>query len=106
MDINQYQRESHATALYPSQGTLVGQMYCGLGLTGEAGEVADIIKKAYRDEVFHPQDLKLELGDVQWYIAELATTNRWTMDEVLTANLNKLASRRERHVIQGSGDHR
>lgn len=106
MDINQYQRESHVTALYPGQGTLIGQMYCGLGLTGEAGEVADILKKAYRDEVFHPQDLKLELGDVQWYIAEIATANQWTMGEVLLANLKKLADRRERGAIRGSGDHR
>ena len=106
MDINQYQREAHETAMYVGQGTMIGMMYAGLGLAGEAGEVAEIIKKAYRDEVLHSQDMLLELGDVLWYLSEIARANGFSMGEVAKANLKKLADRRERNVIKGSGDHR
>ncbi len=106
MDINYYQRLSHETAMYPGIGTMVGMMYAGLGLAGEAGEVVEHIKKGYRDEVFHPYDILLELGDVMWYVAEIATANGLSMGEVLQANLDKLASRKERGAIQGSGNHR
>lgn len=107
MDINYYQRLSHETAMYPGQGTMVGMMYAGLGLAGEAGEVVEHIKKAYRDEIYDGRDdILLELGDVMWYVAEIATANGLSMGEVLQANLDKLADRQKRGVIQGSGDHR
>lgn len=106
MDVNYYQRLSHETAMYPGVGTMVGMMYAGLGLAGEAGEVVEHIKKGYRDEVLHRDDICLELGDVMWYVAEIATANGLSMGEVLQHNLDKLADRRERDVIQGSGDHR
>jgi NTP pyrophosphatase (non-canonical NTP hydrolase) len=85
--------------------------YYALGLGGEAGEVLDIIKKAIRDDGGEFTDesvyaLKAELGDVLWYLATLAAKAGFTLDEVATNNVEKLASRKARGVIGGSGDYR
>jgi NTP pyrophosphatase (non-canonical NTP hydrolase) len=66
----------------------------GLGLTGEAGEVADIIKKT----VFHghdmgQNDMRKELGDVLWYVSQLARVSGLTLEEVAQANVDKLKRR-------------
>jgi NTP pyrophosphatase (non-canonical NTP hydrolase) len=50
--------------------------------------------------------IKLELGDVLWYVAQLASELGYDLDEVASANLDKLASRAARGRITGSGDHR
>ena len=109
MDLNNYQRQARNTALYPDLGS--NPIYPALGLCGEAGEVADKVKKVLRDsggefsaEV--RESLKLELGDVLWYVAQLASELDFSLDEVAQANLDKLASRAARNVIAGSGDHR
>jgi NTP pyrophosphatase (non-canonical NTP hydrolase) len=109
MDFQDYQRRSRETARYPDAGANV--LYPTLGLCGEAGEVADKVKKVLRDrggqfghEVRH--DLALELGDVLWYVAQLATELGLDLEDVAAANLAKLASRAERNVIGGSGDRR
>jgi NTP pyrophosphatase (non-canonical NTP hydrolase) len=69
------------------QDGLVGLMYAGLGLSGEAGEVADEIKKIYRSAIFY------ELGDVLWYVAAVCTELGFDMDDVAKANLRKLDKR-------------
>jgi NTP pyrophosphatase (non-canonical NTP hydrolase) len=91
----------------------VGQnpIYPTLGLCGEAGEVADKVKKVLRDQdgVFSDdtrQALMLELGDVLWYVAQLSSELGFELNAVAEANLSKLASRAARNVIGGSGDHR
>jgi NTP pyrophosphatase (non-canonical NTP hydrolase) len=109
MDLRTYQTRSRATALYPGVGT--NPIYPTLGLCGEAGEVADKVKKVIRDRggVFDAgvrEALRLELGDVLWYVAQLATELDLDLDDVATANLDKLASRAARNVIGGSGDDR
>jgi len=73
--------------------------------------VADKVKKVMRDRagVFDAEvrdDLRLELGDVLWYVAQLATELGLDLEDVATANLEKLASRAARNVISGSGDRR
>ena len=75
MDLNNYQRQARNTALYPDLGS--NPIYPALGLCGEAGEVADKVKKVLRDEagVFSDerrQAIALELGDVLWYVSQLA----------------------------------
>ena len=86
-------------------------IYPTLGLTGEAGEVADKVKKVIRDRcgVFDAdtrEAIKLELGDVLWYVAQLASELGYDLNEVADANLQKLSSRAARGRIGGSGDQR
>jgi NTP pyrophosphatase (non-canonical NTP hydrolase) len=109
MDLNAYQQGARATARYPQVGQ--NPIYPTLGLCGEAGEVADKVKKVLRDNegVFSDdtrQALMLELGDVLWYVAQLSSELGFELNAVAEANLNKLASRAARNVIAGSGDHR
>ena len=109
MDFQLYQERCRATARYPDAGA--NPIYPTLGLCGEAGEVADKVKKVLRDRQgnFSPEviaDLKLELGDVLWYVAQLATELGLELEQIAQTNLDKLASRAARNVIGGSGDRR
>ena len=109
MDFQAYQERSRATARYPQAGT--NPIYPTLGLCGEAGEVADKVKKVLRDREGHfdaavRDDLLLELGDVLWYVAQLASELNLDLETIAAANLAKLASREARNVIGGRGDRR
>jgi NTP pyrophosphatase (non-canonical NTP hydrolase) len=109
MQLSDYQERSRATAVYPGVGANL--LYPTLGLCGEAGEVAEKIKKMVRDDagVLSPERrdaLAKELGDVLWYVAQLATEAGLDLDAVAAGNLDKLLSRRERDVLRGSGDDR
>lgn len=82
-----------------------------LGLPGEAGEVADKVKKIIRDQAGEisaadKQALGKELGDVIWYVATTARYLGLSLDELAQANINKLESRLERGKISGNGDDR
>ena len=109
MLLNDYQLESRSTARYPDAGSNL--IYPTLGLTGEAGEVADKVKKLIRDrdgvvDQRFKEDVALELGDVLWYVAQLATELGLSLEDVASANLRKLRSRADRGTLQGDGDHR
>ena len=109
MDSNDYQTEALRTAIYPNLGENL--IYPTLGLVGEAGEVADKIKKIIRDKggVMEDSDrekIALEVSDVCWYLAMLAYELDYTLGEIMQMNLDKLASRQQRGVISGSGDDR
>ena len=109
MELNEYQRESRKTALYPEVGN--NTIYPTLGLVGESGEVADKVKKILRDKkgVFDKDSkdaIKFELGDVLWYISQLSSELGYELEEIAHANLEKLKDRRSRGKIQGSGDNR
>jgi NTP pyrophosphatase (non-canonical NTP hydrolase) len=106
---SEYQIQSKKTAKYPAIGHPV--VYPVLGLAGESGEVADKIKKIFRDKngVFSAEDLEMikkELGDVLWYISQIATELEFSLEEIAQLNLQKLFSRMERGAIGGSGDSR
>lgn len=108
MDFNDYQNKAHETAQYPEDQALI---YTTLGLVGEAGEIANKVKKVIRDDggkltYERMLDLYGEIGDVLWYAAELCTALSIDMADVAQANLNKLRSRQQRGVIQGDGDQR
>ncbi|MFM2414691.1 MAG: hypothetical protein RI911_384 [Candidatus Parcubacteria bacterium] len=110
MDFNEYQEKASQTAGYPTPGGMAF-IYPALGLAGEAGEVAEKIKKIIRDEggvVSEAKrgEIKKELGDVLWYVSELARQFDLTLDDVAAGNIDKLASRKERGIINGSGDNR
>jgi NTP pyrophosphatase (non-canonical NTP hydrolase) len=109
MTLSDFQRRSRATAVYPGAGDNL--LYPTLGLCGEAGEVAEKVKKMVRDDggeltAERREALAAELGDVLWYVAQLATEAGLDLGEVAEANLAKLRSRQERAVLQGSGDER
>lgn len=109
MELSDYQRLSRRTAVYPNAGSDL--TYPALGLCGEAGETAEKVKKTLRDDGGVLTDerreaLAKELGDVLWYLAQLATEAGLELDRVAEENLDKLLSRKERDVLSGSGDDR
>jgi NTP pyrophosphatase (non-canonical NTP hydrolase) len=106
---SEYQERSRATAVYPDAGSNI--VYPALGLCGEAGETAEKVKKAIRDDGGTLTEerraaIAAELGDVLWYAAQLATEAGLDLEEIAEANLVKLASRQRRAVLHGSGDDR
>lgn len=108
MELSEYQRLSRRTAGYPREAWLA---YPALGLAGEAGEVAEHAKKTIRDNggrvsTERRAALAKELGDVLWYLAQLATELDLDLDEIAQANLDKLLSRQRRGVLSGDGDDR
>ena len=108
MTLNEYQQAALATACYPKDMSI---LYPMPGLSGETGEVADKIRKVYRDYqgMFSEKRRKavaLELSDVMWYCAALANDLGYSLDGIGQMNIAKLASRKERGVISGNGDNR
>ena len=108
MEFGEYQARARQTNIYPK--SLDGLYAMIMGLCSEAGEVADKVKKAIRDNdgnihasagaILH------ECGDVQWYLSQIADRLNTNLDDVADMNLRKLASRAERGKIGGSGDDR
>jgi NTP pyrophosphatase (non-canonical NTP hydrolase) len=110
MTFDEYQKKTQQTAIYPAFG---GQrwIYPALGLSGESGEVADKLKKVIRDhngEVTEDtrQAVKKELGDVLWYVSQLARELGFGLDEIAQQNIKKLADRKKQGKLKGSGDNR
>lgn len=109
MTLEEYQKKSRKTAKYPDADS--NFIYPTLGLAGEAGEVADKIKKVIRDDGGQilpekKKELVGELGDVLWYVSQLATELGLSLDEIAEKNIEKLYSRMERGKLHGSGDNR
>lgn len=114
--MNNYQEISRRSAIYPGQNTSIGLMYATLKLNGEAGETAEHVGKAMRDDGYGQQDILMtnerkaaivkELGDVLWYLAACAEEIGETLDYVAEENLRKLVDRTERDTLRGSGDER
>ncbi len=108
MNFNEYQKQAITTAVYPKKS---GTMYLTLGLCGESGEVAEKVKKLYRDRggnitLDFINEMIGELGDVLWYLSCLALDLGINLDTIATENLSKLKSRSERSVVHGDGDSR
>lgn len=120
MEFDEYQKQASATDLeLSSMGEVmerrdintVGFLDKALGVSGEAGEFADKIKKILRDKngAFDDTDreaIKKELGDVLWYVAEVALYLDMPLSEIAKSNLEKLASRQKRGKLHWSGDER
>ena len=126
MQFKEYQEIAKTTAMYPTEMKL---LYPTLGLSGEVGEVSEKVKKLIRDKEhlytiikynelrnLTPENvddlllfitgIKKELGDVLWYISAIASDLGLSLDDIANTNVEKLKSRKERNVIQGSGDNR
>ena len=120
MNLNEYQEKARVTRFESTVGLENG--YSGLGLAGEAGEVADKIKKIKRGDFSlekfdtceertaaleeYKMEIAKELGDVLWYISAVADDLGVGLDVIAQSNLDKLASRMDRGMLEGSGDNR
>lgn len=103
MSMNEYQRMASKTAIYNSTHSI---LYPALGLAGEAGEVANKVKKMIRDGNFDRQGIAAEIGDVLWYVAALSRDLNIDLHDIAMQNLEKLYSRKARGTLGGSGDKR
>lgn len=120
MKITKYEELIEKTSIYPEK---LGILYPTLGLVGEAGEVAEKVKKLVRDKNYltinadgsvvlkiseqDNQELIKELGDVIWYVAAIARDHLGvTLGHVMQVNYDKLSSRLERNKLDGEGDNR
>jgi len=131
-NMNNYQTIATRSAIYPGQGTPLGLAYVALKMNGEAGEFAEHVGKAMRDDGLIPvifadtrvgvtsevgyldanltnerrELLIKEVGDVLWYLSAACNELGISLSEAATMNLKKLADRTERNVLRGSGDER
>lgn len=131
MTFEEYEKAAVSTAIYPGQGTAIGMMYCALKLNGEAGELAEHIGKAMRDDslvemcqgftneggvdtlvalndltVARDELVKKEIGDCLWYLAALARERGTSLAAIAQGNIDKLAARKATGTLGGSGDNR
>ena len=110
MTFKEYQGAARATAIYPGKDT-GNVVYPVLGLAGEAGEIANKVKKILRDDngqvtMEKITEMKKELGDVLWYLAQVATELNLPLEDIAADNIARLKSRQERGTLKGSGDNR
>jgi len=106
MNFNEYQKLARSTAVYPEEYKVV---YPALGLCGEAGEVAEKVKKTVRGDSSLNEvqgNIAMELGDVLWYVAVLADDLGITLDQIANWNVDKLQRRMKSNKIKGDGDNR
>lgn len=113
MSFAKYQEFTRTTAIYPEAltGSVNALSYLAHGLTSEAGEVSGKVKKIMRDDAGQVSsekrgDIIKEIGDVLWYLARTADELGVNLGDIADANIAKLADRKERGVLGGSGDNR
>lgn len=111
MNFNEYEKLASRTATFEGKVGEYKLMYLCLGLAGETGEVIEKIKKVIRNDegtisAEKREAIKQELGDVLWYLAQLARVCDLPFDDVAQANIEKLADRHKRGVIRSEGDTR
>ena len=105
----EYQEQACSTAIFPKEKATE---YLTMGLTGEAGEIANKVKKFIRDgappDEYEAKKIEIayEIGDVMWYCAVLAAEMGMDLGHVMENNLRKLADRKARGALSGSGDNR
>lgn len=118
--LSEYQRIATKSAIYPGTKHPLGLMYCALKLNGEAGELAEHVGKAMRDDKFgfitpdgyipltplRKELIVKEIGDVLWYLSALCNELGITLAYAAWMNLTKLRDRTKRNKLQGSGDER
>lgn len=109
--LSEYQEWTETCAFYPTvqdSHVLVELLYLGNGLASEAGEVCGVIKKMHRDgfDSVKLEKLKKEVGDVMWYISQIANSTGFTIEDFIMSNMDKLEDRKSRDVLAGDGDDR
>lgn len=106
--MKEYQKFTDQTAIYEGAGTgsVEALEYVTLGLAGEAGEIANVVKKIRRDGTYDAEALAKELGDLFYYVARMATELGTSLNLVARDNMQKLLDRKDRGVLGGQGDER
>lgn len=105
MDFEEYQKQARSTAFYMQKKD--GKWYPYFGLTAEVGEFLNKLKKTIRDEkVLDNQETIDELGDVLWYLSNIASDLNIPLDAIAKRNVEKLSDRQKRGVLTGNGDNR
>ena len=102
MLFEEYQDLAFKTALESAKNPA----YMISNLTSEAGEVAGKYAKWIRDGVLDEVGMQKEVGDVLWQIAGLSTVMGWSLADIASQNLKKLAERQANNTLGGSGDSR
>lgn len=127
MTLNEYQQQAMTTCLPESENF----SYMMLNLAAEVGEIAGKVAKMIRkgqvkfdlggdlemyfqvyteaetnDVLAREKELQKEAGDVLWQLSGLCSVMGWELEDIARQNLQKLADRQQRHVIDGSGDNR
>ena len=113
MTLEEYQKRAMKTCMASSENF----SYMFLNLVGEVGEFASKVAKAIRKEenfidandlanAIDDAELQKEAGDILWQLSGLCTVMGWKLEDIAQQNLDKLASRQQRNVIDGSGDNR
>ena len=105
-NLNSYQMKARGFAIYPERMKVT---YPALGLAGEAGEVADKVKKIIRDgrdDAEYRHQIAKEIGDVLWYCATLADDLGYSLQQIAEMNVYKLQARKAMGKLQGDGDDR
>lgn len=110
MTFDEYQKQAMTTAI-ANPDPLMDKTIWAMGISGEAGEVLEKWKKivAYKNGKLSEEDraeLGKELGDVVWYVAVMAQSLGFSLDDIMAANVQKLADRKQRGVQKGAGDNR
>jgi NTP pyrophosphatase (non-canonical NTP hydrolase) len=111
-DLDVYQARALDTAFWLERDLgIPALVYCALKLSGEAGEFSEKVGKLFRDSGGEltkdvRENMAQELGDVSWYIASLAALLGYSLSDIATMNLEKLADRKARGTLQGEGDAR
>ena len=106
MNMQDYTIFTRTTAIYPNQTPEQTLAYLGLGLAGEAGEVAEKIKKRIRDGKWDLEEVVKEMGDVVWYLTRMADEMQIPWNVIVQRNVEKLSSRKDRDKLGGEGDNR
>lgn len=123
MELNEYQEKAMTTCMESSNNF----SYMFLNLVGEVGEFASKIAKGIRKDVMYigekesdnalyftefpdmieqEEELMKEAGDILWQLSGLCSVMGWDLERVAQINLDKLASRKQRNLIDGNGDNR
>lgn len=113
---DEYEAAALGLAIYPGRGGALGMMYVALKGAGEAGEFAEHLGKAIRDDGYGTGTTELtperhallckEVGDQLWYLAAKANELGTSLSAIAGANIAKLEDRKARGVLGGSGDSR
>lgn len=108
LTFNEYQAQARTTKNYPDE---IGLLYAALGLAGEAGEVANKVKKVYRDDkgvltAERAQAIAQEMAGCIWYLSAMCDEIGVSFSAIAQANLTELADRKARGVVHGDGDNR
>lgn len=110
MTFEEYQKQALTTVI-SADDEFRDLLHWVLGVNGEAGELAEKVKKIIRDKGGRvsqqdKEELAKEIGDVLWYLAVFANDLGYKFEDIARANLDKLQSRKQRGALQGSGDNR